>query len=516
MSHALLPLLPVPRTCVQHATPGCHLSADTVIVAEPGTHPEAELLSALVARVLGRPLRIVDSIDAAPAHSSIRLVRMKDAGQPPESYHLDVTAAGVVIQAATSAGIGWGIQTLVQLLPPHAPGGAAIPALTIGDQPRFSWRGAMLDPARHFIPVDDVLRFIDVMARHKLNRLHLHLTDDQGWRMEIRRYPRLTSVGAWRPETVTGQQSPTTYTFDGIPHGGFYTQDDCRRIVAYAATRHITVVPEIDLPGHMQAAIAAYPWLGNDGIDCGVFTRWGINPHILNAEERTFRFLEDVLGEVMDIFPSPWIHIGGDEAVKDEWKSNARIQERIRELACGDEHGLQSHIIRRMDDFITAQGRRMIGWEEIAEGGLSPRATVMSWQGFTAGVAAAQLGHEVIMAPVSHTYFDHGQYAVRNGQTLPAGSYLPLEKTYSFEPIPPELSEEQGRRILGGQGQMWSERISTRDQFDRMAFPRLCALAEVLWSTPAQRNWTDFQQRLPTHLARLEALGIAYSRPGRE
>ena len=506
-----LALLPLPVTCTPHAgASGCRISAATVIIAEAGTRPEAELLSLMLAQVFGRPLAVVDESTSSTL-PSIRFTRSA-VGTHEEAYRLDSTSAGIVLQAANPIGLGWAVQALVQLVPPRAPTGADIPAVTIIDQPRFGWRGVMLDPSRHFLPVDEVLRYIDLIARHRFNRLHLHLTDDQGWRMEIRRYPRLTSVGAWRSETLVGHLSTKPNTFDGIPHGGFYTQDDCRRIVAYAAARHVTVVPEIDLPGHMQAAIAAYPWLGNDGKECPVFPTWGINPHILNAEERTFGFLEDVLGEVLEIFPSPWIHVGGDEAIKDEWTASARIQERIRELGCGDEHGLQSHIIKRMDRFLTARGRRLLGWEEIAEGGLSPNATVVSWRGITAGIEAAKLGHDVIMAPVSHTYFDHYQHPDFATQPLSIGGTLTLEKTYSYDPVPPELNAEQAKRILGGQGQLWSEYIVNREQLDLLAFPRLCALAEVLWTAQSQRDWTGFQQRLDTHRTRLDALGVGYFR----
>ena len=455
-------LIPLPAHVAAGTGPGCRITAETPIIAEAGTRPEAELLACLLGSVLGRPLTVLDDGPNAGL-TCIRLTR--DCIGTDEAYLIDVDARGLCLRAATASGLGWATQTALQLFPPHAIHGHDLEAISICDVPRFTWRGAMLDPSRHFIPVDDVLRFIDLLARHRMNRLHLHLSDDQGWRIEIKRYPRLTSVGAWRDETLIGHYSSKTHTYDGIPHGGFYTQDDCRRIVAHAASRHITVVPEIDLPGHMQAAIAAYPWLGNDHLPCPVFTTWGINPHILNAEERTIRFLEDVLSEVMEIFPSPWIHIGGDEAIKDEWQATPRIQERIRELGCGDEHGLQAYI-----------------------------------------------GHDVIMAPCSHTYFDHYQDPDVARQPLAIGGMSSLEKVYAFEPIPPELSADEARHVLGGQGQLWSEYILNRDQHDAMAFPRLCALAEVLWSPKAARDWGDFQSRLPQHLTRLEALGVAYFR----
>lgn len=504
-------LVPRPATCIERGQTACHLDVDTLIIAETGTRPEAELLAELLAPIFGRPLQVVDDTVSNASAPVIRLQRDPAPGAE-EAYQLDTDANGALLRAGTPSGLGWAVQSFVQLLPPQAVHGADLPAVSIQDQPRFPWRGAMLDPSRHFRPVEDVLRFIDLMARHRLNRLHLHLTDDQGWRLEIRRYPRLTSVGAWRSETLVGHLRAGPHTYDGKPHGGFYTQEDCRRIVAHAARRHITVVPEIDLPGHMQAAIAAYPWLGNDGQPCPVFTRWGVNPHILNAEERTIRFLEDVLTEVMEIFPSPWIHVGGDEAVKDEWKTSPRIQERIRELGCGDEHGLQSYLIGRMDALLTARGRRLLGWDEILEGGLSPNATVLSWRGIQGGIEAARLGHDVIMVPNKDTYFDYYQHEDHSIQPLAIGGLTTLEKAYAFEPIPAELTAEQARHVLGSQGQLWSEYIPTREHLDCMAFPRLCALAEVLWSPKDQRDWVDFQRRLPTHLTRLDALGVAYFR----
>lgn len=500
-------LIPQPASCVPGTGAGCRLGPDSTIVAGWGTRPEAETLAGQLAATFGRALRVVDE-GAASTGPAIVLRREVQPDAGDEGYRLTADATGVVIAAPTATGLFRGGQTLLQLLPPSAPAGAEVPMVSISDRPRFAWRGAMLDPARYFLPVDDVLRFIEVMARHRLNRLHLHLTDDQGWRIEIRRYPELTRVGAWRSGTVERHSLLKPQLYDGKPHGGFYTQDDIRRIVAFAAERHITVIPEIELPGHGQAAIAAYPWLGNDGKSCEVRPLWGVNPHIFNAEERTIRFLQDVLAEVIELFPSPWIHIGGDEAVKDEWKASPRIQERIRELGVGDEHGLQSYIIRRMDEFLTARGRRILGWDEILEGGLSPNATVVSWRGFEGGIAAAKQGHDVIMASKTHTYFDYYQHPDVASQPLAIGGMLPLETVYAFEPVPPELTADQARHILGSQGQLWAEYIPGREHLEYMAFPRLCALAEVLWSPKEARDWAGFQRRLEVHRGRLDALGV--------
>lgn len=513
MSDLSTALVPLPVSLTRHATGGFRIAATTPIVAGFGARPEAELLAELLTPVFGATPSVYDEGDARVTADAVTLRRDAIPGDHQEGYLLSIGAEGVVLTAATGAGLAHAAQCLVQIVPPHAPQGAELPALAIADHPRFPWRGAMLDPSRHFLPVADVLRFIDLLARHRLNRLHLHLTDDQGWRIEIKRYPRLTSVGAWRRETIERHSGLMPRQFDGIPHGGFYTHDDIRTIVAYAARRHVIVVPEIDLPGHMQAAIAAYPWLGNDGKPCEVFPQWGVNPHILNAEERTLRFLEDVLAEVVELFPSPWIHVGGDEAVKDEWKASPRIHERMRELGCADEHALQSHIITRMDAFLTARGRRLLGWDEILEGGLSPNATVVSWRGFKGGIEAAHLGHDVIMASQTHTYFDYYQHedTVRQPQSI--GGMLPLEKVYAFEPVPPELTPEQATHILGSQGQLWSEYITSYRQLESFAFPRLCALAEVLWSPKESRDWAGFQQRLAGHQQRLDALGVNYFTP---
>ena len=498
-------LVPQPVFCQRREGPGCRVDASIPIVAEAGTRPEAEVLANQLRRVFGR--RPVVLNEAAPELVAIRFsCDENDLGD--EGYRLTVHANGITIRSERPAGVFHGTQTLLQLLPQTAPGGAEIPALEIEDRPRFSWRGAMLDPARHFIPMDEVLRFIDVMARHHLNRLHLHLTDDQGWRIAIRRYPLLTEVGAWRRETLNSIGPNGERRYDGVPHGGFYSQDDIRRIVAWAAERHVTVIPEIDLPGHMQAAIAAYPWLGNDGKPCEVLPHWGVNPHILNAEERTLRFCEDVLIEVMELFPSPWIHVGGDEAVKQEWTASPRIQERIRELGAHDEHGLQSHIITRMDTFLTARGRRLIGWDEILDGGLAPNATVMSWRGFAGGIAAARQGHPVVMTPTSHTYFDYPQREDATPEQIAAGGVIPLERVYAFEPVPEDLSPAEATLVLGGQGQLWAEGIPDGATLDRQAWPRLCALAEALWSPRAQRDWNDFKRRMVIHRQRLTALGV--------
>ena len=362
------------------------------------------------------------------------------------------------------------------------------------------------------MPKEFVKKLVDLAALNKLNRFHWHLTDDQGWRLEIKQYPRLTQVGAWRPQTIIGRpdRDSTKWRFDGQPHGGFYTQDDVREIVAYARARFVTIVPEIEMPGHSQAAIAAYPELGNRGDTLPVWMGWGVDENILNPGDATVRFYQNVLTEVMALFPGRWIHIGGDEAPKTQWKASPLAQTRIRELGLKDEDELQSWFTHRMDEFLTAHGRTLVGWDEILQGGLAPNAVVMSWRGVDGGIAAAQAGHDVVMAPGSHTYFDHYQSADTVAEPLAIGGYLPLDTVYAFEPVPPALTASEARHVLGAQGQLWTEYVPDAKRAEYMVFPRVCALAEVLWTPPEERDYGDFTRRLVTHLQRLAVLDVNY------
>jgi hexosaminidase len=393
-----------------------------------------------------------------------------------------------------------------------------VPACRIEDAPRFAWRGAMLDVARHFLPKDVVLRYVDLLAVHKLNVLHLHLTDDQGWRIEIKRYPRLTEVGAWRTRTKAGlRESPL---WDERPHGGYYTQDDIREIVAYAAERHITVVPEIDIPGHSQAAIAAYPELGNtDVIDTTtlpVLTTWGVNPNVLAPTDTVLRFYENVFAEVLELFPSQFLHIGGDECAKDQWRASDTAQARIKELGLDGEDELQSWIIRHFDRWLTSQGRRLIGWDEILEGGIAEGAAVSSWRGYAGGIAAARAGHDVVMCPKSHVYLDYRQSA-RADEPVPIAYVRTLEDVYRFEPVPEDgLSPAEAAHIIGAQANIWTEAMDSVRAVDYMAFPRLAAFAETVWSelpAPGARDYDGFTGRMTSHYARLDALGVEYRPP---
>jgi hexosaminidase len=437
-----------------------------------------------------------------------------------EGYRLTSSAGGVAIRGATPAGVFYGVQTLRQLLPPDMERGgiratngrAEIPALEITDRPRFGWRGALLDVGRHFVTVENVKRFLDEMALHKLNVLHWHLTEDQGWRLEIKKYPKLTSVGAWRASSPVAGGNKVD---DGVPHGGFYTQDEVREIVAYAAARFIRVMPEIELPGHSSAAIASYPELGNTdapGYAPTVQVRWGIFPYLYAPKPETFRFLDDVLTEVLDLFPGEFIHIGGDEAKKDQWNASPTAQAFIQANHLQDAHELQSYFIRRAEKFLSAHGRRLVGWDEIQEGGLAAGATMMAWRDVKWAIAAAREGHDVVLAPTSHTYLDYTEGTeAEEGERV--GRQLKLEKVYSFEPVPAELEPQFQTHVLGTQGQLWSEHMQNWPKVEFRAWPRLSALAEVAWSPRERRDFADFKARLPWLLARFDRLGMNYRRP---
>ena len=493
------------------------LTARTVLHTDPAFAAVARRFARDVAAPTGFDLGVVRS--SAPAGAGhIRLVRARALGA--EAYTLDVTPTGVVVRASAPAGAFYALETLKQLLPAaiyrEAPIGRTAwraAAVHVEDAPRFAWRGAHLDVARHFEPKEFVKKYIDLLARHKMNRFHWHLTEDQGWRLEIKKYPLLTEVGSCREQTLVGPyvSDPAKRVFDGKRHCGFYTQDDVREVVAYAAERMITVVPEVEMPGHSQAAIHAYPQLSSrPDSSPGVLPVWGVSDFILNPTDSTVAFMQDVLTEVLALFPGPYIHIGGDEAGKAQWKANPQIQARIKALGLKDEHEMQSWFIRQMDTFLTAKGRRLIGWDEILEGGLAENATVMSWRGMDGGIAAAKANHDVVMAPGSHTYFDHYQSRDTAKEPLAIGGFTPLDSVYAFEPVPPQLTADEAKHILGAQAQVWTEYIPNAKQVEYMAYPRMVALSEVLWSATARRDYTDFTGRLPTHLARLDALDVNY------
>ncbi|MEV6172855.1 beta-N-acetylhexosaminidase [Streptomyces sp. NPDC051954] len=515
-------LIPAPRGVVA-GSGEVRLTVHSQLYAGTGTESVGHWLRTALRQATGLPLSEARELDDSEV-DGIGLQLDPVLGR--EEYRLVSDRTGVLIEGGSAAAVFWGAQTLRQLLGPdayrRAPLGRdrtwAVPHVTIEDAPRFRWRGLMLDVARHFMPKDGVLRYLDLMAAHKLNVFHFHLTDDQGWRVEIKKYPRLTEAGSWRARTKFGHRASPLW--EEKPHGGFYTQDDIREIVAYAAERHIVVVPEIDVPGHSQAAITAYPELGNtDVIDTtalSVWDNWGISPNVLAPTDNTLRFYEGVFEELLDLFPSEFIHVGGDECRKDQWKQSPTAQARIKELGLADEDELQSWFITHFDGWLTARGRRLIGWDEILEGGLAPGAAVSSWRGYQGGIAAAQAGHDVVMCPEQQVYLDHRQ-APGEDEPVPIGYVRTLEDVYRFEPVPPQLTEEQAGHVLGTQANLWTEVMEDHARVDYQAFPRLAAFAEVAWSTglpaPAERDFVDFERRMNVHYRRLDALGVGYRPP---
>ena len=470
----ILQVIPAPAS-VEPAAGSFHIANGVAIVARDArAEPVARYLADLLDRTRGIRLRPTTTGDAT---GGIRLSLDAAAAGSPEAYTLEVSPGGVEIRAADPRGLFYGAVTLWQLATADgaATGPATIQALRIADGPRFAWRGLMLDSARHYQPPEFVRQLIDWMALHKLNVLHWHLTDDQGWRLEIRKYPELTRVGAWRKPAGAG--NPPRY-------GGFYTQAEVRELVAYAASRFVTIVPEIEMPGHAQAAIASYPQLGTGGAP-PVSPDWGVHDWLFNADESTLVFLENVLDEVIDLFPGEFVHVGGDEAVKDRWRASPRVQARIRELGLADEAALQGWFIARIGRFLDARGRRLIGWDEILEGGIPARAAVMSWRGTAGGIAAARAGHDVVMAPSPVLYLDHWQ---SDSPREPPGrpDIVSLADVYAFEPVPAELAPAEARRILGAQVNAWTEHMRLPGRVEHQVFPRAAALAEATWS-PARR-----------------------------
>jgi hexosaminidase len=496
------------------------ITSQTAIVASKDESVLAHHVAEWMKPALGFDLEVKTKL----SKNSIELrlnKKLTDLGL--EGYTLSVDGDGVQIEALGEAGLFYGFQTLRQLLPTDIFRKGSVredwnvPFVKIRDFPRFSWRGSHIDVARHFMPKEFILKYIDLISQRKMNTLHMHLTDDQGWRIEIKKYPKLTEVSSASDfgGAVTASSDGEEHA-DSQPHGGYYTQDDIREIVAYAADRFVSVVPEIEMPGHSQAAIAAYPELGNTGKQIGVMTSYGVSENVYNVDDSTIHFLQDVLDEVMALFPSKFIHIGGDEVPKDQWHASAAAQARIKSLGLKDEEELQSWFVKQMDAYLGSKGRRLIGWDEILQGGLAPGAAVMSWRGVDGGIAAAKAGHDVVMAPGDWTYFDKYQGRFRNAEPLAIGGYLPLKTVYGYEPVPNGLSPEEATHVLGAQCQLWSEYIPHPKQMEYMAFPRLDALAEVVWSPKESRNYDDFLARLPSDLDRLKILDVNYRKLDQE
>jgi hexosaminidase len=518
------------------------LTATTRIVASGGALAEAAMLRDYLRPATGFDLPIV----ASDSSNAIRLkLDSKLAKLGKEGYRLSSDTRGVTITAANPAGLFYGAQTLRQMLPADIYRKAEVrrswplAAVRIEDQPRFAWRGSHLDTVRHFMPKTFVMKHLELLAQNKMNVFHWHLTDDQGWRIEIKRYPLLTQVGAWRSETQLTRMpgDPPGLRYDGQPHGGFYTQDDIREVVAYAAARHITVVPEIEMPGHARAAIAAYPGLGNKPDQkLTVGREWGVIPEVFNAEESTVQFLQQVLDEVLVLFPGQYIHVGGDECPKIEWAHSPAALVRMKQLKLVPEattlqdlqdykdaqgkpaehpalHQLQSWIIGQMDVYLTQHGRRLIGWDEILDGGLAPGATVMSWRGEEGGLKAASAGHDVVMTPERDTYLDYYQAdPATPGFREPPGArqVTTLQRVYAYEPVPAKLPPELAHHVLGSQVQLWTEFMPDGRHVEYMAWPRMLAMAENLWTPKALKDFPQFEQRLAPALQRLDAQDVNY------
>ena len=485
------------------------ITAKTVfVVKDMEDKKSADFFNAYLENIYGFKL----AKSSSAKNNFIQLTTKKFIQQPlADGYTLVANPAGVSITGDTYPGTFYGIQSLIQLLPVIKSASLIIPAVTIKDAPRFNYRGMMLDVSRHFFPVPVVKKFIDYIALHKMNYFHWHLTDDQGWRIEIKKYPLLTTIGSTRKSTIIGHYPGTGE--DNTEHGGFYTQDEIKEVVQYAADRFITVVPEIEMPGHAEAALTAYPWLGCPGTGpYKVEGTWGVFDNVFCAgKDSTFQFLQDVLDEVLPLFPGKYIHVGGDECPKTNWKKCPLCQSRIKAEGLKDEHQLQSYFIQRMEKYINTKGKKMIGWDEILEGGLAPNATVMSWRGEEGGIEAAKQNHDVIMTPGGWVYFDHAQNEKEDSLTI--GGYLPLQKVYGYEPIPKQLSAAQAKHILGGQANLWTEYITNLSKIEYMIFPRMSALSEVLWSPKNKRDWKLFQSRLQQQYKRYDLWKSNYCKP---
>ena len=472
------------------------------VVAEKDAQTEASKLIDALAPAMGYRLKLASK--ARPKARAVKLALDKQLSQlGDEGYILDVSAEQILIRAKQPAGLFYGIQTLLQLLPAPIFCKALVkgpnwkvPCLKITDYPRFQWRGLLIDPARHFIPVNDVKKFLRIMAMHKFNRLQVHLTDNIGWRIEIMKYPNLTKLASSRDRSGG--------------KGGFYTQKEIRELVRYADERHITIVPEIEMPYHAGSAINAYPYIGINPSrveGMSLDKRWAALGGLAAPRPETVEFMQNVLAEVIELFPSRFIHIGGDEANLKLWENDPEMQKQMKQLGCKNAHELHSWFIKQMDTFMTDNNRRLLGWDEILQGGLAPGATVMSWRGIQGGITAAKAGHDVVMAPTSHTYFDYRQAPTEKGLSR---NVINLKKVYSFEPLPPELSNEQAEHILGGQAQLWGELIADQNRREYMTYPRACALIETIWSPKQLKSYKNFMVRLRHHLERLDAMVINY------
>lgn len=508
-------VVPLPQEITGKQEKAFVLNDDVTIVYPAGNEAmqkNAEFLAGYIQEATGKTLKV----EAGTAGKGKIVLQLGLQASNPEAYQLKVNGEGVVIDAPTEAGVFYGIQTLRKSLPLVKGAMVLLPAVEINDFPRFAYRGAHLDVSRHFFPIDSIKKFVDMLALHNINRFHWHISDDQGWRIEIKKYPELTTKGSQRKETVIGHNSGK---YDGKPYGGFYTQEEAKEIVAYAKDRHITVIPEIDLPGHMQAALTAYPELGCTGGPYDVWTIWGVSEDVLCAgNDKTLDFIDGVLAEIIEIFPSEYIHVGGDECPKVRWEKCPKCQARIKALKLKKdakhtaEEKLQSFIISHAEKFLNSHGLQIIGWDEILEGGLAPNATVMSWRGTAGGIEAAKLKHDVIMTPNTYMYFDYYQSKDVENEPMAIGGYVPLEKVYSFEPFAPSLTPEEQKYIIGVQANLWTEYVPEYKQVEYMELPRMSALAEVQWTMPEKKNYDDFITRIPSMLNIYQMKGYNFAK----
>lgn len=522
--HAAEPtLIPLPKEMT--AGEGAFtVTGETAIRFDNALAKEAELFASELKARRGSEVKTYREELRIMLPSEIRLDLDSSLPLQPGGYKLVSTPKGILVTGKDAAGAWYGTRSILQMLPAAGTEdwattkGAPVPAVSITDEPRFPWRGMHLDVGRHFFPVEDIKGFIDWLAFHKLNTFHWHLSEDQGWRIEIKKYPKLTEVGGFRDSSPPyGARNSD----DGQRYGGFYTQEQIKEVVAYATARHVNIVPEIDMPGHMAAAITAYPELGNSdipGYAPKVIGRWGVFPYTLAPTEETFRFVDDVLTELCALFPSPYIHIGGDEAPKDQWEASPRVQAMMKKEGLKSTHEVQSYFIKRVEKILEKKGRKLIGWDEIREGGLSPKATVMSWRGEEGGIASAKEGHDVVMSANSFLYLDHYQRPekeelAKGKQFEEIGGFLPISKVYSYDPVPKALKPEEARHILGAQGQLWTEYMKDWDKVEYMAFPRIAAVAEVAWTPVSRKNYDDFRTRLDGIMKHYDAAKVNHAQP---
>jgi hexosaminidase len=507
-------IVPMPAKIVMPETPGTFTITKntTIVLAGTGLEKSASFLNDYLQHFFGFTLKTAThetGENSIVLNYSIVVNYEGKNNHLPGAYTLEVGKNGIHITGDNETGAFYGIQTLIQLLPVEKKNVLAIPWVSVNDKPRFGYRGMHLDVGRNFMPVVVIKKYIDYLAMHKFNNFHWHLTDDQGWRIEIKKYPLLTQVGSCREQTLVGKYGSNTY--DGKKNCGFYTREQIKEIVKYAAERYINIIPEIEMPGHASAAIAAYPELSCTPTEPKkVAETWGVFEDVFCPAETTFTFLENVLDEVMALFPSPYIHIGGDECPKAAWKKSAFCQQLIKEKGLKDEHGLQGYFIQRIEKYINSKGRKIIGWDEILEGGLAPNATVMSWRGEEGGIEAARQNHDVIMTPTTYCYFDYSQTKKEDSITI--GGYLPLETVYGYEPIPAKLPATAAKYILGAQANVWTEYINNSAKLEYMIFPRMSALSEVFWSPKEKRNWKDFERRMTALKKLYEFWGANYSK----